>query len=173
MPSKEGTRIVPGTLGATSWSPVAYNPETNDVYITGTYQPSLFFSRTLTPEPGRPWESYTFFQQSNEPDWGTFTAINVKNGKIVWQNKIDDPMVGGALVTAGNLAFTGEGNGKFDAFDATTGQLLWQYQSDYGVNAPPISYSINGKQYISVAAGGNKLYDYATGDEILTFCIDN
>lgn len=172
LPSEEGTRIVPGTLGATSWSPVAYNPNTAMVYITGIYQPSLFISRTLTPKPGKPWASYTFFQKTGEPDWGTFTAIDVTTGKITWQNKIDDPMVGGALVTAGNIVFTGEGNGQFDAFDAETGKLLWYYTSEYGVNAPPISYSINGKQYISVAAGGNKLYDYSTGDEILTFSVE-
>ncbi|HIF50791.1 MAG TPA: pyrrolo-quinoline quinone [Thiotrichaceae bacterium] len=172
VPSTEGTRIVPGTLGAISWSPIAYNPKSEMAFITGTYQPSVFISRQLTPQPGRPWESYTFFQKSDEPDWGTFTAINVKTGKIVWQNKLDNPMVGGALVTAGNIVFTGEGNGKFDAFDADTGETLWQYNSDYGVNAPPISYSINGKQYISVAAGGNKLYGYKTGDEILTFILE-
>ncbi len=172
LPSEEGTRIVPGTLGAISWSPVAYSPDNEMAYITGTYQPSLFISRQLTPQAGRPWESYTFFQKTGEPDSGTYTAIDVKTGKIAWQNKIDDPMVGGSLVTAGNVVFTGEGNGNFNAFDARTGKTLWQYKSDYGVNAPPISYSINGKQYISVAAGGNKLYNYKTGDEILTFILE-
>jgi len=172
LPSENGTRIVPGTLGATSWSPVAYNPQNAMAYIAGIYQPSLFISRQLTPKPGRPWESYTFFHKTNEPDWGTFTAINVKTGKIAWQNNIDDPMVGGSLVTAGNLVFTGEGNGNFNAFNAETGKTLWQFNSEYGVNAPPITYSINGKQYITVAAGGNKIYGYKTGDEILTFVLE-
>ncbi|MCZ6805161.1 MAG: PQQ-binding-like beta-propeller repeat protein [Proteobacteria bacterium] len=172
LPSEEGTRIAPGTLGATSWSPVAYNPNSALVYIAGSYQAAIFISRKLDPQPGRPWESYTFFQKTDEPDWGTFTAIDVKSGKIVWQNKIDDPMVGGALVTAGNIVFTGEGNGKFNAFDASTGEILWQYTAEYGVNAPPISYRIKGKQYITVAAGGNSLYGYKTGDEILTFILD-
>jgi glucose dehydrogenase len=172
LPSEKGTRIVPGTLGATSWSPVAFNPKKNIVYIAGTYQPSLFISRQLTPQPGRPWESYTFFQKTGEPDWGTFTAIDIKSGDIVWQNKNDDPMVGGALATAGDIVFTGEGKGNFNAFDANNGKILWQYTSEYGVNAPPITYSINGKQYISVAAGGNKIYGYKTGDEILTFTLE-
>ncbi len=172
LPTENGTRIVPGTLGAASWSPVAYNPETALVYIMGIYQPSLFISRKLTPRPGRPWLSYTFFQKTDEPDHGTFTAIDVTNGKIVWQNSIADPMVGGALVTAGQLVFTGEGNGVFNAFDAETGELLWQYQTQYGVNAPPVTYSIDGKQYVTVAAGGNKLYGYTTGDEVLTFVLE-
>ncbi len=173
LPSENGTRIVPGTLGATSWSPAAYSPVNKTVYIAGTYQPSLFISRKLTPEPGRPWQSYTFFRKTDEPDWGTLTAIDVKSGNIVWQNRMDEPMVGGTLATAGNIVFTGEGNGNFNAFDASTGKLLWQYRSEFGVNAPPISYSINGRQYITVAAGGNKLYGYKTGDEVLTFTLDD
>jgi PQQ-dependent dehydrogenase (methanol/ethanol family) len=171
-PTAEGVRIVPGTLGAASWSPVALHPKLNLVYIAGIYQPSLFFSRKLTPSPGMPWESYTFFRQSNEADWGVFTAIDITNGKIKWQQKIADPMVGGTLVTAGNLVFTGEGNGNFNAYNAINGNKLWQHKSDYGVNAPPISFMLDNKQYIAVAAGGNKLYDYKTGDEVLVFSLD-
>jgi len=172
-PTSEGVRIVPGTLGASSWSPVAYHPGLNAVYVSGIVQPSLFYSRQLTPTPGKPWESYTFFRPSGEPDWGVFSAISLDSGKILWQHKVDDPMVGGALTTAGGLVFTGEGNGNFDAFDVATGDLLWQYKSDYGVNAPPITYAINNVQYIAVASGGNKLFDYKTGDEILVFSLPN
>ncbi len=171
-PNEKGVRIVPGTLGAASWSPVAYHPALNTVYIAGIYQPSLFFSRKLTSSPGMPWENYTFFRQSNEADWGVFTAINTTSGKILWQQKINDPMVGGALVTAGNLVFTGEGNGNFNAYDAVDGSKLWQYKSKFGVNAPPISFMLDNKQYIAVAAGGNKLYGYKTGDEVLVFSLD-
>ena len=172
QPDENGVRIVPGTLGAASWSPVAFDPETNAVYIPGIYQPSVFHSIKLNPEPGRPWESYTYFKAANEPDWGVITAISVTDGKILWQNKIDDPMVGGALATAAGLVFTGEGNGYFDAFDANTGKQLWRYKAEYGVNAPPVSYAVNGKQYIAVAAGGNKIFGYPTGDEILVFSLN-
>ena len=82
-------------------------------------------------------------------------------------------MVGGALATAGGLVFTGEGNGRFDAFDAENGELLWHHNADYGVNAPPISYAVNGKQYVAVAAGGSKVFGYKTGDEILVFALDD
>lgn len=171
-PTAEGVRIVPGTLGASSWSPVAYNPQLESVFISGIYQPSLFITRKLSPGPGKPWESYTIFRATGEKDWGVFTAISTRTGKILWQHKVTDPMVGGALATAGNLVFTGEGNGNFNAFNATTGELLWQYQTQYGVNAPPITYAIAGKQYIAVAAGGNKLFGYPTGDEVLVFSLD-
>lgn len=171
-PDEDGVRIVPGTLGASSWSPVAYHPEHQSVYIAGIYQPSRFYSRKLTPEPGKPWESYTFFRQTDEDDWGMLSAISVNTGKILWQQKTDEPMVGGALATAGNIVFTGEGNGSFNAYDAVTGEKLWQYKSEYGVNAPPVTYAINGKQYIAVAAGGNSLFGYKTGDEILVFSLE-
>jgi glucose dehydrogenase len=170
-PDEDGERIVPGTLGASSWSPVAYHPGLQSVYIAGIYQPSMFYSRTLTPEPGKPWESYTFFRQTDEDDWGMFSAVSVNTGKILWQQKTDEPMVGGVLATAGNLIFTGEGNGYFNAYDAGTGEKLWQYKSEFGVNAPPVSFAINGKQYIAVAAGGNSLFGYKTGDEILVFSL--
>lgn len=133
-PDEYGVRIVPGTLGASSWSPVAYHPGLQAVYIAGIYQPSLFYSRKLTPAPGKPWESYTFFRQTDEDDRGMFSAISVNSGKLLWQQKIDDPMVGGVLATAGNLVFTGEGNGYFNAFDAASGNRLWRYKSSYGVN---------------------------------------
>jgi len=172
-PNSKGVRIVPGTLGATSWSPISYHPKLDNVYIAAIYQPSMFYSRKLTPEPGKPWESYTFFRQSNEEDWGLFTALDLSSGKVKWQHKIDDPMVGGTLATAGDLVFTGEGNGYFRAYEADSGIKRWEYKSEFGVNAPPISYFVDGKQYIAVAAGGNKLFGYKTGDEVLVFSLDD
>ena len=171
-PSAQGVRIVPGTLGAVSWSPAAYHPGLQQIYIAGIYQPSLFFSRKLEPKPGAPWQSYTFFKKADEPDWGVLSAIDAVSGKLSWQQKVAQPMVGGVLATAGDLVFTGEGNGRFGAYDAHSGRLLWQHQSDYGVNAPPVSYMVKGRQYITVAAGGNSLFGYKVGDEILTFSLE-
>ena len=170
-PDEDGERIVPGTLGATSWSPVALNPALDLVFVAGIYQPSEFYSRKLTPAPGRPWESYTFFKQTAEPDWGVFSAISTRTGRIAWQHRVDDPMVGGSLATAGGLVFTGEGNGYFDAFNAQTGKLLWRYEAGAGVNAPPITYAVNGRQFVAVAAGGNSIFGYKTGDELIVFSL--
>lgn len=103
---------------------------------------------------------------------GTFTAIDVDTGKIGWQVKTPQPMMGGALATGGNLVFTGEGNGWFDAFNATTGRRLWRYNLGAGVNAPPMTYRVNGRQYIAVAAGGNFQIDYPRGDAIAIFALD-
>ena len=66
----------------------------------------------------------------------------------------------------------GEGNGHFKAYDAETGAILWKFQAGAGVNAPPSSYTVDGKQYIVVAAGGNVQLDYKRGNNIIAFTID-
>ncbi|MEZ0315460.1 MAG: PQQ-binding-like beta-propeller repeat protein, partial [Methylophilaceae bacterium] len=93
-------------------------------------------------------------------------------GKIAWQQKTEQPLIGGILATAGGLLFIGEGNGSFNAFDAATGKLLWQAKNDAGVNAPPISYEIDGVQYIAVAAGGNSIFGYKQGDGIIVYALN-
>ncbi len=102
---------------------------------------------------------------------GTFTAIDVDTGKIAWQAKTPQPMMGGALATAGNLVFAGEGKGWFDAFDAKTGKKVWRYNLGAGVNAPPITYEVKAKQYVAVAAGGNYQIDFPRGDTIAIFSL--
>ncbi len=168
-PSEEGARIAPSTFGATSWSPAAYYPELNSMFIAGIYTSATFYSRKLIPEPGKPWTSFTFFKPTTDPAWGNITSIDLSTGKVQWEVKTEQPMVGGVMATAGGLLFAGEGNGNFNAYEATTGKQLWQYKSQYGVNAPPITYKLHGTQYIAVASGGSGLFQYAMGDEILVF----
>ncbi len=81
-------------------------------------------------------------------------------------------MIGGALATAGGLVFAGEGNGWFKAYDARTGKVLWRFQAGAGVNAPPSSYAIGGKQYVAVAAGGNTQLDYKRGNALIAFTLE-
>ena len=87
------------------------------------------------------------------------------------QKKLEQPLIGGVVATKGGLVFVGEGSGRLDAFNATTGELLWQFQTEAGVNAPPIAYEVDGTEYIAVAAGGNPLFGYKTGDELLVFAL--
>ena len=171
-PTADGVRITPGTLGATSWSPTAWNQELGLVYIAAIHQPSLFFSRPLSPTEEQPWTHISFFQPvTDENGSGNVSAINPATGEIAWQNQRDNPMVGGMLSTAGNLVFTGEGEGRLIALDASSGRELWRHEVQYGVNAPPVSYSVNDRQYIAVAVGGNRLFGYTTGDIIMAYSI--
>ena len=99
------------------------------------------------------------------------TAVDYNTGKIRWKVKTAQPMIGGILATAGGLVFTGEGNGQFKAYDSETGSVLWSFQAGAGVNAPPSSYTVDGKQYIVVAAGGNTQLNYKRGNNIIAFTL--
>ena len=103
---------------------------------------------------------------------GNVTAVDYNTGKIKWQVKTPLPMMGGALATAGGLVFTGEGDGWFRAYDAESGKVLWSFFAGAGVNAPPASYSVDGKQYIVVGAGGNINMDFKSGNDIIAFTLD-
>ncbi|BCZ82465.1 hypothetical protein PTKU64_61400 [Paraburkholderia terrae] len=70
-----------------------------------------------------------------------------------------------------SMVFNGEGNGLFRAFDAATGKKLWEFQCGAGVNAPAVSYSVRGKQYVAVAAGGNTQLDFKRGNTVLVFAL--
>ena len=78
-------------------------------------------------------------------------------------------MMGGSVATAGGLVFTGEGNGNFDAFDARTGKLLWQFNAGAGCNAAPMSFEWRGEQLIGVACGGNFQLGYPLGGAVFLF----
>ncbi len=83
----------------------------------------------------------------------------------------EQPLIGGVLATAGGITFTGEGSGAFDAFASDTGEKLWSYTCDAGVNAPPMTFAVDGRQYVTVAAGGNAVVGYKRGDAIETFAL--
>jgi glucose dehydrogenase len=126
-----------------------------------------------TPYPGgKLWLGGAFKVIPGEEQWGNVTAVDYNTGKLAWSAKTQQPMIGGALATAGGLVFAGEGNGLFKAYNSATGEVLWQFQCGAGVNAPPVSYSVNGKQYIAVAAGGNVQLNYKRGNSVFVFSLN-
>jgi alcohol dehydrogenase (cytochrome c) len=126
-----------------------------------------------SPYPGgKAWLGGTSKVIQTEESFGNVTAVNYNTGKIAWQVKTPLPMIGGILPTAGGLVFTGEGDGMFKAYDSANGRVLWGFQAGAGVNAPPSSYMIGGKQYIVVGAGGNTVIDTKRGDCIIAFTIE-
>lgn len=172
LPTPEGTRMLPGANGGVEWSPMAFNPSTHYSYAVNLHQPMTYHVQASKYPNGKLWLGGAFKNVPGEEQWGNVTAVNIDTGKIAWQAKTDQPMIGGALTTAGNLVFAGEGNGLFKAYDAKTGKVLWHFQCGAGVNAPPVSYMINGKQYIAVAAGGNSQLNFKRGNSIMVFALD-
>jgi glucose dehydrogenase len=171
LPTAQGARMLPGANGGVEWSPMAFNPQTRFAYAVNLHQP-MTYQVEASPYPGgKIWLGGAFKNIPGEEQWGNVTAVNIDTGKIAWQAKTDQPMIGGALATAGDLVFAGEGNGWFKAYDAKTGKVLWRFQCGAGVNAPAVSYTINGKQYIAVAAGGNTQLDFKRGNSIFVFAL--
>jgi alcohol dehydrogenase (cytochrome c) len=172
LPTKDGARMLPGANGGVEWSPMAVDPRFGLTYAINLHQPMTYHVDSAPYPQGKLWLGGAFKVIPTEEQWGNVTAVDYNTGKIRWQVKTPQPMIGGILVTAGGLVFTGEGNGQFKAYDSGTGAILWSFQAGAGVNAPPSSYSIDGKQYIVVAAGGNVQLDYKRGNNIIAFTLE-
>jgi len=172
LPTKEGARMLPGANGGVEWSPMAIDPTQNTAYAINLHQPMTYHVEE-SPYPGgnKLWLGGAFKVIPGEEQSGNVTAIDYNTGKIRWQVKTPQPMIGGILATAGGVVFTGEANGWFKAYDSANGSELWRFQCGAGVNAPPASYTVGGKQYIVVGAGGNVQIDAKRGNSILAFAL--
>lgn len=173
LPTKEGARMLPGANGGVEWSPMAIHPNLGLSYAINLHQPMTYHVESSPYPGGKLWLGGAFKVIPTEEQWGNVTAVDYNTGKIRWQVKTPQPMIGGVLATAGGLVFTGEANGQFKAYDAETGATLWKFQAGAGVNAPPSSYSVDGQQYIVVGAGGNTQIDYKRGNSIIAFTLAN
>ncbi len=171
LPTKDGARMLPGANGGVEWSPMAINPGLGLTYAINLHQPMTYHVESTPYPEGKLWLGGAFKVIPSEQQWGNVTAVDYHTGNISWQVKTPQPMIGGVLATAGGLVFTGEGNGQFKAYDAETGSVLWTFQAGAGVNAPPSSYTVDGKQYIVVAAGGNTQLNYKRGNNIIAFTL--
>jgi Glucose dehydrogenase len=169
-PTTNGTRMLPGANGGSEWSPPAVDPKLGYMYVLGLHQPMMYLVRPGDLAKPALWLGGAFVG-TGEPQYGLFSAVDLNTGKIAWQKKVADPMIGGALATGGGVVFTGTADKHFLAYDSKSGEQLWSYTANAGVNAPPISYAIDGQQYIAVAAGGNYQINAPRGDELLTFSL--
>ncbi len=172
LPTANGARMLPGANGGVEWNPMAVNPKLRMAYAANLHQPMTYHVEAGEyPGGDKLWLGGAFKTIPSEKQWGRLAAVNLDNGKIAWKADTDQPLMGGVLATAGNLVFTGEGNGHFNAYDARNGKKLWSFQCGAGVNSPPVSYEIGGKQYIAVAAGGNTQLDFKRGNSIFVFAL--
>src|ERR1041385_6444918 len=154
-PTKEGMLHQPGEPGGVSVSPHSYDASTGIAYIAEIHRPTTYTAVDIPAYQGRPPLSYaTLATVPPDQAYGLLTAIDLKNGgKIVWQTKTKEALVGGVLATAGGIVFAGEANGHLNAYDAKTGAILWSFQTGGNVGASAVSYTANGKQYVAVASG--------------------
>ena len=150
-PSDEGNRTCPGMGGGHNWQATAYSPQTGLYYFTSSEGCMLFFKTTQDFVEGQWYQASTATR--DEPGSGLVIGLDPKTGTAAWKFEMVSTPTSGLLATAGGLVFGGDAQGYVFALDARTGKVLWRFQAGGTVIAPPISYSLNGRQYVAVAAG--------------------
>ena len=162
-PTAEGARVCPGGVGGTNWHSPSYSPQTRLLYIFSKEQCNTFLAdEELEPtlRPGRPYIGSAFLPMPQEPDASAVKAIDPLTGRIRWEFKHFSGAWAGVLSTAGGLVFSGDGQGNFIALDADTGTDLWHLQLGGSIQAAAISYSVEGRQFVTVPAG-SALFTFA------------
>ena len=161
-PTREGADICPGPGGGKEWTHAAYSPQTRLLYA-----PTIESCATFRVVPTKYKEGLAYHGgevHTHRDHWGYVKAFDPMTGKEVWRWRNDKPMLASVLTTAGNLVFAGEPTGEFNAYDARTGKRLWTHQTGSGLHSNPVSYSVDGKQYIAVPAGwGGWVKGFAPG----------
>ena len=150
-PKKTGTLVYPGAGGGANWWPTSFNPELGLAYVSVKEGPAIFFSADEPAEPGELYLGGTSNPAPNEPRYNALLAIDPVRREIVWRHSVG-ANTGGSLATAGNLVFWGNA-GVFQALDAASGEVLWEARVGGKIVAPPMSYAIDGRQYVAVSAG--------------------
>ena len=152
-PSEKGTLVWPSLQGATNWFSPSYDPGRKQFYVSVREMGSIYFKGEAEYKPG------TFFAGGGERALngddasGAIRALDVSTGRQKWEFKLQSPPWVGVLGTAGGLVFGGSAEGNFYALDAMTGTSLWDFQTGGEMESNPISFAIDGKQRIAVAAG--------------------
>src|SRR6202167_3055147 len=172
LPTKEGARMLPGANGGVEWSPIATDPNLGVAYALNLHHPMTYAVDSSPYPDGKLWLGGAFTVIPTEESWGQLAAVDYNTGKVKWSVKTPQPMIGGALATAGGLVFAGEANGEFKAYDARSGSILWSFSAGAGVDAPPSTYEVDGKQYVVVGAGGNTQIDAKRGNSIIAFTLN-
>jgi alcohol dehydrogenase (cytochrome c) len=157
IPTSDGTNICPGINGATNWFSPSYNPATGLLYVMALENCNLFFAK---PEPftkGATYYDTGTKRPADEHSQKILLALSLADGKPVWrdlQTGSGDSWAG-TLATAGGLVFFGDDAGSFVAVDATSGRTLWHFNTGQRISASPMSYAIDGAQYVAIAAGSD------------------
>jgi PQQ-dependent dehydrogenase (methanol/ethanol family) len=155
-PTISGTKTCPGVRGATNWYSTAFNPSTKLFYLMAAEDCGIY------RKTGRIWD-----KNPDPSDIGTryVRALNIETGDVVWEKPLTGPQetnYSGVLATAGGLVFHGETGGDFAAVDAKSGKTLWTFRSNDSWRASPMTYMVDGRQYVA-GADGSSVISFALG----------
>ena len=157
----EQVELWPSTRGGKNWPHAAFNPETGLLYANTIHEGRLY--KHLTTEQWKAGQRYMFVENLNMPSKGEpighVDAIDPITGKQRWRVPLTDFQQWSAMLATGSgLLFTGKETGEFVALDADNGQTLWQFQTGSGINAIPVTFTHQGRQYVTVLSGAGGLY---------------
>jgi len=167
--------VTPGPLGGHNWQPMSYSSDTGLVYIPAQETVFVYGNDTNFEYTKGAWNTGSNIELTYLPkdpnilamiDQATFgylLAWDPVSQKEVWRAQYKRPWSGGVLSTAGNLVFQGTSDGRFIAYRANDGSSLWEVELGQGIIAPPITYKIDGVQYVAVQAGYGGAYPLVGG----------
>jgi alcohol dehydrogenase (cytochrome c) len=161
LPTPAGTLIRPHVHGATNWAPPSFSPRTGLFYVAHWENSGIVVIEGQFPQPAGTNPRQTTMGQVNlEPllnnddeAYGVIRAYDPNTLDPAWEYRLGDITWGGVLATAGDVVFGGGKSGYFVALDATSGELLWRAAVGGQINSGPMSYAVDGRQYVTVAAG--------------------
>jgi alcohol dehydrogenase (cytochrome c) len=155
-PTSKGRLVCPGAAGTTNWMSPTFDPQTALLYVNAREQCDMFSTAPQLYEAGHAFYGSAYFPADEaEPYWGALRAIDPATGTIKWEFQHPSPSWSGVLSTAGGLVFTGDAEGNFIALDAASGKALWHFQTGGAVYAAPMTFALDGKQYVAIAAGSS------------------
>lgn len=173
----EPVDIAPSPFGGHNWHAMSYNPGTGMVYIPTIHWQFRFADAGIDLEDfqAEGWRTelgVAFEYGASTRDDGVMGALQAWDPvrqQQVWEIPTDGPWDAGTLTTASNLLFQGKANGHLRAFNALTGEQLWDENLGLGISAPPITYSVNGKQYLAILVGWGGVMSALGGQEIADY----
>ena len=146
--------VSPPFLGGKNWNPMAYSQDTGLFYVPGNHWKEDYWSEQVQYSKGNAYLGMGFrIKKMYDDHVGILRAMDPKTGKVAWEHKEKLPLWAGVLATKGGLVFTGTGDGYLKAFDDKTGKELWSFQTGTGIISPPITWEMDGEQYIGVTTG--------------------
>jgi len=157
-PTPGGTRICPGYSGGTNWYAPSYNEGTGNAYFLALEECEIYFSQpTQRFREGKEYYSTGVKHIVGEASTKVLLAFNVESGALAWKypQAGRGHSSGGTMTTAGGLVFFGDESGSLEAVDAQSGKPLWHFNTGQDISASPMTYAVEGKQYVAIAAGSN------------------
>ncbi|UTA81832.1 PQQ-dependent methanol/ethanol family dehydrogenase [Halomonas sp. XH26] len=150
----EPVEVSPPFLGGKNWNPMAYSEDTGLFYVPGNHWKEDYWTEEVEYVEGAAYLGMGFrIKRMYDDHVGILRAVDPVTGEYAWEHKEPMPLWAGVLATHGDLVFTGTGDGYLKAFHAETGEELWKFQVGTGIISPPVTWEMDGEQYIGVTAG--------------------